>query len=480
MANAMDERFAHENIPKLILSLAAPAIVAQLVNALYNVVDRMYIGRMPEVGTSALTGLGVAFPIIMVISAFAALVGYGGAPLSSIRMGEGRKDKAEELLGSCFSTLVLLAVVLTVTLLPIRDTLLRAFGASDQTLPFASDYLAIYLLGTISVQIALGMNQFISAQGFAKTAMLTVFMGAGLNIALDPLFIFGLKMGVQGAALATVISQTASAIWVMWFLVSGKGTLGLKKQYLRIRPKVVLSAMALGVSPFIMQSTESLVQVVFNTTLARYGGDQYVGAMVIMVSIMQFMLLPLQGFAQGAQPIIGYNYGAGDYGRVKTAIKYSTIFCVGAGLLLWSVAEFLPWLPVRVFTDDPAVVELTSSIIPLFFLGMVIFGFQMAFQQVFISLGQAKASVFIACLRKLILLIPLTMLLPRFITPPTLGVFLAEPIADFTAALTCCGLFAYKYRVLLCRPKKPEAEPVHINDADSASADLPTPPEKKG
>lgn len=452
MAQTMDERFAHENIPKLILSLAAPAIVAQLVNALYNVVDRMYIGRMPGVGTTALTGLGVAFPIIMVISAFAALVGYGGAPLCSIRMGEGRTDKAEELLGSCFSTLVLLALVLTAALLPLRDTLLLAFGASEQTLPYASAYLGIYLMGTISVQIALGMNQFISAQGFAKTAMLTVFMGAGLNIVLDPVFIFVLDMGVRGAALATIISQTASALWVLGFLLSGKGMLRLKPQYLRIRPKVMLSAMALGVSPFIMQSTESLVQIVFNRTLSMYGGDQYVGAMVIIVSILQFMMLPLQGFAQGAQPIIGYNYGAHDYGRVKTAIKYCTMFCVGAGLVLWSVTEFIPWLPVRLFTDDPAVVELTASIMPMFFMGMIIFGFQMAFQQVFISLGEAKVSVFIACLRKLILLIPLALILPRFTTPATMGVFLAEPIADATAALTCCALFAYKYRVLLCRP----------------------------
>lgn len=459
MAQTMDERFAHENIPKLILSLAAPAIVAQLVNALYNVVDRMYIGRMPGVGTTALTGLGVAFPIIMVISAFAALVGYGGAPLSSIRMGEGRPDKAEELLGSCFSSLVLLALVLTAALLPARDTLLRAFGASEQTLPYASAYLGIYLIGTISVQIALGMNQFISAQGFAKTAMLTVFMGAGLNIALDPIFIFVFGMGVRGAALATIISQTASALWVLRFLLSGKGLLRLKRQYLRIRPKVMLSVVALGVSPFIMQSTESLVQIVFNKTLAEYGGDQYVGAIVIIVSIMQFMMLPLQGFAQGAQPIIGYNYGAHDYGRVKTAIKYCTLFCVGAGALLWSVTEFIPWLPVRIFTDDPAVVELTASIMPMFFMGMLLFGFQMAFQQVFISLGQAKVSVFIACLRKLILLIPLTMILPRFITPATRGVFLAEPIADVTAALTCCALFAYKYRVLLCRPKPSAPSP---------------------
>ncbi len=451
----MDERFAHENIPKLILSLAAPAIAAQVVNALYNVVDRMYIGRLPDVGTTALTGLGLAFPIIMIISAFAALVGSGGAPLASIHMGEGRIEKAEALLGNCFAALLFVAIVLSVSLLPCRDILLQAFGASPETLPYASSYLQIYLVGTISVQIALGMNPFISAQGFAKTAMLTVFLGAGLNILLDPVFIFKLGMGVQGAALATVLSQTASALWVLRFLISGKGMLKLKWEHFRIRPKTLLPAMALGVSPFIMQSTESLVQVVFNTSLSHYGGDNYVGAMTIMLSIMQFLLLPLQGFSQGAQPIIGYNYGAGSYGRVKTAIKYSAIFCVGFGWILWGIVEFLPWLPVRIFTQDDALIELTSSLLPLFFAGMVIFGFQMAFQQVFIALGQAKVSIFIACLRKLILLIPLTLILPCVISPSTMGVFWAEPIADVTAALTCCALFAHKYRVLLCQPKMP-------------------------
>lgn len=451
----MDERFAHENIPKLILSLAAPAIAAQVVNALYNVVDRMYIGRLPDVGTTALTGLGLAFPIIMIISAFAALVGSGGAPLASIHMGEGRLDKAEALLGSCFAALLFLAFLLTGLLLPCRDVLLQAFGASPDTLPYASSYLQIYLMGTVSVQIALGMNPFISAQGFAKTAMLTVFLGAGLNILLDPIFIFKFGLGVQGAALATVLSQTASALWVLRFLISGKGMLKLKWSHFRLRPKTLLPAMALGVSPFIMQSTESLVQVVFNTSLSHYGGDNYVGAMTIMLSIMQFLLLPLQGFSQGAQPIIGYNYGAGAYGRVKTAIKYSTIFCVGFGWLLWGIVEFLPWLPVRLFTHDDALIQLTASLLPLFFMGMVIFGFQMAFQQVFIALGQAKVSIFIACLRKLILLVPLTLILPHVISPSTMGVFLAEPIADIIAALTCCALFAHKYRMLLCQPKKP-------------------------
>lgn len=458
MANIMDERFAHEKIPKLILSLAAPAIAAQLVNALYNVVDRMYIGRMPDNGTLALTGLGVAFPIIMVISAFAALIGNGGAPLASIRMGEGNRDKAEELMGGCFTALVGIAVVLTIGLSIAKDPLLRLFGASDATLPYASSYLGIYLIGTISVQIALGMNQFISAQGFAKTAMLTVFVGAGLNIVLDPIFIFVFKMGVEGAALATVLSQTVSAVWVLRFLMKGKGALRLRRKDMRINMAVLGGAIALGISPFIMQSTESLVQVAFNKSLSLYGGDQYVGAMVIILSVMQFMTMPLMGFAQGAQPIIGYNYGAKNYGRVKSAIKYCTIFCVSCDLVLWTVAVFLPRLPVRLFTDDAAMVELTASIMPMFFFGMVIFGFQMAFQQIFIALGESKVSIFIASLRKLILLIPLVLILPRYITPPTTGVFLAEPIADLTAALCCCAIFAYKYRVLLCSPQKEQPE----------------------
>lgn len=453
MAESMEERMSHEKIPKLILSLAAPAIAAQLVNALYNVVDRMYIGRMPENGTLALTGLGVAFPIIMLISAFAALIGFGGAPLASIRMGEGKKDKAEELLGNCFCALMILAVVLTVLLLAVKDPVLRLFGASDQTLPFASSYLGIYLLGTVSVQIALGMNQFISAQGFAKTAMMTVFTGAGINIVLDPLFIFGLDMGVRGAALATILSQTISALWVLRFLLSGKGTLRLQRKYFRLDRKIIGSAVALGISPFIMQSTESLVQIVFNTSLSKYGGDAYVGAMVIMLSVIQFTNMLIMGFAQGAQPIIGYNYGAGDYGRVKQAIKFGTAFCVTCGVLLWIVVVFFPWIPVRIFTDDAEMVNLTASLLPYFFAGMVIFGFQMSFQQIFIALGQAKVSVFVASLRKLILLIPLTIILPRFIVPQTFGVILAEPVADFISALTCIGLFTYKYRQLLCKPK---------------------------
>lgn len=456
MANtsSMDARFANESIPKLIMSLATPAILAQVVNALYNAVDRMYIARIPGVGTTALTGVGVAFPIIMLVSAFAALVGSGGAPRSSIHIGEGRLDKAEELMGNCFAALVILSIALTVGLLGFRDPLLRAFGASVQTLPYASDYLFIYLLGTISVQIALGMNPFISAQGYAKTAMLSVCIGAGLNIVLDPLFIFVFQMGVRGAAWATVLSQTVSALWVLRFLLKGKGMLRLRAKYLRIRPKILFAAVALGVSPFIMQSTESLIQVVFNTSLSKYGGDQYIGAMVILVSLMQFILLPLQGLAQGAQPIIGYNYGARNLTRVKSAIKFNAAFCFSGGLLMWAFVTFFPRVPVMFFTSDPAMIELTASVMPMFFFGMILFGFQMAFQQIFVALGEAKVSIFIACLRKLILLIPLVLILPNFITPQTTGVFLAEPIADTISALTCCLLFAMKYRKLLCTPQE--------------------------
>lgn len=462
MKKDMDSRFASESIPKLIISLATPAIAAQLVNALYNVVDRMYIGRMPEVGTLALTGVGLTFPIIMIISAFAAMIGFGGAPLASIKLGEGKPEKAEELMGNCFFVLTLISITLTVLLLIFKDPLLLLFGASEATLPYASDYMGIYLIGTIGVQIAMGMNSFISAQGFAKTAMATVCVGAALNIILDPIFIFGLNMGVRGAALATVISQLVSALWVLLFITSKRTNLRLRLRNMRINPKVMGGVIALGLSPFIMQSTESLVQIVFNTSLARYGGDAYVGAMVIMSSVMQFFMMPLQGFAQGAQPIISYNYGSGDYKRVKSAIKYMTTFCVGAGILLWCVAVFLPTIPIRIFTDDPQTIELTAATMRIFFSGMFIFGLQLAFQQVFIALGQAKVSIFIAVLRKLILLIPLVLLLPHFITPQTTGVIIAEPIADICSAFTCCLLFAIKYKQLLSPKPTLPADPADL------------------
>lgn len=449
MNTNMNYRFANERIPKLILSLAAPAVVGQVINALYNVVDRMFIGRMPETGTLALSGIGVGFPMIMVISAFAALIGFGGAPLASIHMGEGNPKKAEEMMGNCFVMLLIVSVVLTLSILIFKTQLLTLFGASSDTLPFADDYMGIYLFGTVMVLLSLGLNQFIAAQGFAKTAMITICAGAAVNTILDPVFIFGMNMGVKGAALATVISQTISAIWVLWFLTSKRTHLRLRIKYMRINPKIVISVLTLGLSPFIMQSTESLIQIVFNTSLAKYGGDLYVAAMGIMSSLMQIFTLLLQSFAQGAQPIIGFNFGSGDFKRVKSTIIYCSIFCAVFGLAMWSIAIFLPQLPAMVFTNNPELITLTAKLMKIFFLGTCIYGLQLAFQQIFIALGQAKVSIFIAILRKIILLIPLVYILPAFIEPKTDAVIIAEPIADVLAALTCCGLFGLTIKRLL-------------------------------
>ncbi len=406
MNNPMSNRFASEKIPKLILSLAAPAVVAQVINALYNVVDRMFIGRMPGTGTLALTwhwgklsdhhgDFGLC------------CIGFGGAPLASIRMGEGNHEKAERLLGASFVMLLIVSMLLTISLLTLKSPLLTLFGASPDTLPYADDYMGIYLTGTVTVLLSLGLNQFIAAQGFAKTAMVTVCVGAAANTILDPVFIFGMHMGVRGAALATVISQTISAVWVLGFLASKRSHLRLRIKHMRINVRIVWSVLALGLSPFIMQSTESLIQIVFNTSLAKYGGDLYVAAMGIMSSLMQIFTLLLQSFAQGAQPIIGYNFGSGDFARVKSTIIYCSLFCAVFGLAMWSVAVFLPRLPVLIFTNNAELIALTSALMNIFFMGTCIYGLQLAFQQIFIALGQPKVSIFIAVLRKIILLIPL-------------------------------------------------------------------------
>ncbi|WP_055108202.1 MATE family efflux transporter [Paenibacillus ihumii] len=449
MNTNMNHRFANERIPKLILSLAAPAVVAQVINALYNIIDRMFIGRIPVTGTLALSGIGVGFPIIMVISAFAGLIGFGGAPLASIQMGEGKPKKAEELMGNCFVMLLIVSVVLTLSIFLFRTPLLTLFGASPETLPSADDYMGIYSMGTVMVLLSLGLNQFIAAQGFAKTAMMTICIGAAVNTILDPIFIFGMNLGVKGAALATVISQAISAIWVVWFLTSKRTHLRLRIKYMRINSKIAVSILTLGLSPFIMQSTESLIQIVFNTSLARYGGDLYIAAMGIMSSLMQIFTLLLQSFAQGAQPIIGYNFGSGNFRRVKSTIMYCSLFCAILGLAMWSVAIFLPQLPVMIFTNNPDLIALTVKLMKIFFLGMCIYGLQLAFQQIFIALGQAKVSIFIAVLRKIILLIPLVYVLPVFINPKTNAVIIAEPIADVCAALTCFALFGLTIKRLL-------------------------------
>jgi putative MATE family efflux protein len=448
MNNQMKDRFANQSIPKLIFLLAIPAVIAQLINAMYSVVDRMFLGRMEEGGTLALSAIGISFPIIMLISAFAALIGAGGAPLASIKMGEGEHKKAEELLGSCFTMLLMASVILTALFLIFKSPFLTLFGASHDTLPLANDFLSIYLIGTVAVLISLGLNPFIAAQGYAKTAMLTVCIGAVVNIVLDAIFIFELNMGIKGAALATVIAQFISAIWVLGFLISKRAHLRLRLSNMRIKPKEAASVLALGLSPFIMMSTESLIQIVFNTSLAKFGGDMYVAAMGIMGTLMQIFGTLLSGFAQGAQPIISYNYGARDFARVKSTILYCSVFCAAFGLAMWSIAIFVPQLPIIIFTNNPELVALTARLMKIFFLGTCIFGIQLAFQQVFIALGQARVSIFIAILRKIILLIPLVLLLPTFITPKTDAVIIAEPIADFCAALTCCVLFGLTIKKL--------------------------------
>lgn len=435
-----------ESVGKLLFKLSLPAITAQLINALYNIIDRMYIGRIPVYGSSALTGVGVAFPIIMVISAFSSLIGMGGAPLASIKLGGNDKKGAEKILGNCFSCLLILSLTLTLFFLVTKNKLLFMFGASNKTFTYANSYLTIYLLGTIFVQISLGLNSFINSQGFAKIGMSTVLIGAFLNIILDPIFIFSFKLGVKGAALATIISQAASAIWVLKFLFGRKTILKIRKENLYLNKKVILPILALGISPFIMQSTESLVQVTLNSGLQRYGGDQYVGAMTIISSIMQIILMPLMGLTQGAQPIISYNYGAKNYDRVKKAFKLLLTSALCFSMFAWALAMFVPKLLIVIFATDPKLINVTTWAIRIFLCGILFFGAQIACQNTFIALGEAKVSLFLALLRKIILLIPLAIILPKFLNVK--GIFIAEPISDILATLTTCTVFYFKSKKL--------------------------------
>lgn len=447
-----------DSVGKLLFRLSMPAILAQVINALYNIVDRMYIGHIPQVGSLALTGVGITFPIIMLISAFAALIGMGGAPLASIKMGEDNEDGAQRILGNCFVVLIGISVVLTVVFLLTQRPLLFAFGASGATIDYAIGYLTIYLFGTIFVQMALGLNAFITAQGFAKTGMMTVLIGAVLNIALDPLFIYGFGMGVQGAAIATVISQGVSALWVLWFLFGKRTRLKIHLQYLRPNWKIIGGVVALGVSPFIMQATESLVNVVLNSTLQRYGGDLAVGSMTVITSIAQFSLMPMMGLAQGAQPVISYNFGAKQMGRVKQAFRLLFISSLTYATLVWAVGVFAPRVFVSVFTNDAVLLESAAGYLRIFIAGTCMMGGQIACQQTFIALGQAKISMFLALLRKVILLIPLVYLLSSFLG--TIGVFVAQPIADVLAASTTMLMFALEFKKII---KKRMEEPLSPN-----------------
>ena len=426
-----DEKLGTAPLGRLMLSLALPTVLAQLINVLYNVVDRIYIGHMQGDGNLALTGVGVTLPIITLIAAFSAFAGAGGAPLAAIELGKKDERKASLIMGNSAWLLVFFSIVLTIGFLIFKIPILYAFGASSKTIAYANDYITIYLLGTIFVQLALGLNAFISGQGAAKAAMLSVLIGAVINIVLDPIFIFALHLGVRGAALATVISQFVSAVWVVSFLKSKRSVLYLKL----VRPdkSLILKIAALGIAPFVMQSTESLVTITFNTGLQRYGGDLYVGSMSILMSIMQLIVIPVNGITQGVQPIVSYNYGAGNRLRVKETVIRLVSVCLLGTLILAGVAIFCPSIYASMFTNDAELVALTCRIMPIFFLGIAIFGIQAACQSTFLALGQAKVSLFIATLRKIILLIPLALILPKFLGVK--GIYIAEPVSDVISVI---------------------------------------------
>lgn len=449
MDTKSDNKLGTEKIGKLVFSLALPAVIAQMVNVLYNIVDRMYIGHIPKIGSTALTGLGVCFPILMLISAFSAFVGSGGAPLASIQLGKGDKKEAEKILGNGVTMLLAFSLILTFGFMIFKEPLLYAFGASDKTFTYANQYLTIYLLGTIFVQAAIGLNTFITCQGQAKVAMFSVLIGAIINIVLDPIFIFVFDLGVRGAALATIISQGCSAIWVVAFLVSKRSSLRIKLSNLKPNWKIIGAIAALGVSPFIMQATESLINIVFNSGLKHYGGDVYVGSMTILQSVMQLFVLPTQGITMGTQPIISYNYGAKNHQRVKDAFKYTLIVTVIITIMATISVALFPQVFARMFTSDQELIALVVKVLPIFMAGIWIFGVQMACQSAFMGMGQAKISLFLALLRKVILLIPLAIILPRF--TGVMGIYYAEPIADILAAITTGTLFALSFKKILAK-----------------------------
>jgi len=444
------------SMPKLLAQLAIPAVVAQIINLLYNIVDRIYIGHIPETGAAALTGVGLFMPILMLISAFAMLAGAGGAPFAAIAMGKKDNDSAEKIMANSFSLLLIFAVILTVVFYVSAPSLLRMFGASDVTLPYAVDYARIYVLGSICVLVVMGMNPFITTQGFAKVSMLTTIIGAIINIILDPIFIFGFKMGVKGAALATVLSQAVGAVWILWFLTGNKTILRLHVCNLKLDPQIFMPCLGLGISTFVMLSTESLLSISFTTSLSRYGGDIAVGAMTIITSASQLVTMPLQGICQGGQPIISYNYGAGNKDRVKKAFFLQFIVCTIYATVFWLVAISAPQLFAGIFTSDVTLVEYAAWALRIYMAGIFAFGLQLSCQQSFMALGQAKISLVLACLRKIVLLIPLIFVLPMFFANKVFGVFLAEPVCDIIAALVTTITFFSQFNKILNRSTKKE------------------------
>lgn len=430
----------------LLFKLALPTLTAQLINMLYNIVDRIFIGHIPEIGDLALTGVGVCLPIIMLISAFAALVGSGGAPRASIAMGEKNFDGAEKILGNCFALQLLVSAILTAIVLIFNRPLLLAFGASENTIEYACAYMGVYAIGTLFVQLTLGMNSFVTAQGYSKIAMISVVIGAAANLALDPLFIYVFDMGVRGAALATVISQMLSSVWVVSFLFSKKALLRLKLSNMRLSPRIIFPCLGLGVATFMMQASECVISVCFNSSLLEYGGDVAVGAMTILSSVMQFAMLPMNGIAQGAQPILSYNYGAKNADRVKKTYRLLLISCLSYSVLLWSAIMLFPRAFPAMFTPDEALIDFTSGVIRIYFGGLIIFGAQIACQMTFVSLGKALSSVTVAVVRKFVLLLPLIYIVPQFMADKTLGVYTAEPIADIIAVTFTVILFAFQFK----------------------------------
>lgn len=437
------------SVPKLLAKLAIPAVVAQVVNLLYNVVDRIYIGHIPETGAAALTGVGLFMAILMFINAFAMLAGSGGAPLAAIAMGKKDNEKAEKIVGNCFSLLLIFAVILTTVFYVFAPDMLKFFGASNVTLPFAVDYARIYILGSVFVLIVMGMNPFITTQGFAKVSMMTTVIGAVINIILDPILIFACDLGVKGAALATIISQAIGAIWVLYFLTGKKTILRLKLKNMKLIPKIFGPCLGLGISTFVMLSTESLLSISFTTSLAKYGNDLAVGAMTILTSVSSLVMMPLQGICQGGQPIISYNYGAGKYDRVKKAFFLQFMICIVYAVSFWAISMLFPQLFAKVFTDDTALIEYAAWALRIYMAGIFAFGFQCSCQQSFMALGQAKISLFMACLRKIVLLIPLIYILPLFTEHKVFAVFLAEPVSDIVAATVTTIVFFVTFRKLL-------------------------------
>ena len=438
-----------EPIGKLLFKLAVPTVIAQIINMLYNIVDRIYIGHMPGNGSLALTGVGVCMPIILIVSAFAALVSSGGAPRASISMGQGKYDKAESILGECFFLQVIISVILTIVLLVFGRSFLLAFGASENTIGYATSYMRIYALGTIFVQLTLGMNAFITAQGFASTGMLTVLIGAVCNIILDPIMIFVLNLGVSGAALATIISQGISTIWVLSFLKSNKSNVRLKKEYMKLEKDVIVPCITLGLATFIMQASESIISVCFNSSLQKYGGDIAVGAMTILSSVMQLAMLPMQGIGQGAQPIASYNFGAKNKERVKETFKLLLIASFSYSTLLWLFIITCPKLFASIFSPDAVLIDYTANALRIYCASLFLFGIQIACQMIFVSIGNAVDSIIVAVLRKFVLLIPLIYIVPHFVSDATTGVFLAEPIADALAVAFTATLFFFEFRKAL-------------------------------